>query len=1228
MPASFADGGRDCCGTRAFAEFLDVWKAMVPSGLPLWKGALLSLPTAIALGIAAQAQSAARPLIMRPADESSLVVLRGNVHPLTRPQLDRGPAPASLGAQRQLLVLKRSPQQERMLQHYLVSLEDKNSSNFHHFLTPEQFGQQYGPAPQDMAQIVSWLNGQGFAVNKVAKSNMAIEFSGSVNQVETAFHTQIHRFLINGQEHVANVTNPLIPSALAPVVAGVSPLNDFYPRPQAVHGPGGRWNAAERRFDPELTVSLSGSKYLFMGGGDAAIIYDAPTSLNTHRKSGQTTYDGSGVTIGIATDGAVSLTNVANYRSLFGMPAGSLSVVMDGNSPGVGDETESTLDGEIAGAIAPGAKIVYYQAADTTFQSGVMLAILRAIDDNAVNILNVSYGSCELAQGAAGNQQILNAWEQAAAQGIAVTVSSGDSGSAGCDNPDTQSVATRGFAVNGLASTPYTVAVGGTDFDTLLNNFSTYVNSTNTGNYTSALGYIPENTWNNSTASTGSAATNQASQNYNGITNIVAGGGGASSAGLYDAGGNVLGGYAKPMWQQQYEASAGIAADKVRDLPDVSLFAANGMHGALWATCGDSDCSGASPTISGVGGTSASAPAFAGVLALVNQRIGASERLGQPNWVLYQLAKTHPEAFHQVKSGNNAVVCTPGTPNCGANGFLGGYDAAGSYNLATGLGSIDITSLVNDWTSVGQTQTTSALTLSSTSFQHGQAIAISVDVDPEAATGKVAITNDLSARGLFSSDSQINLPLSNGIAKGSWMGFPGGTYNVYASYGGDGSYAGSISAPTQITVTPEASILQLSVSIADASANLTSLAGKTVTYGTYVSIDAQPIGKSQASNPNPIRNATGTVAFSDATAQGAQGSGTLDATGNAEFPLHAFGAGTHIVTASYWGDGSYNPSTSASVSFTVKKAGTTAAVTANTTSISSGSVTVTAAIRPSVANSSAQLPTGTITFTDKTSGAVLGTSGGLTVARDPSTGAYFSTGTVDVPVSQLALGSNSIVAIYSGDANYTASAASAPVLVACTASCGNGTGQTLGLSFTESSPIVSNAGSTSTTPISVNPGGGFRGAVNLTCSVSGAHSSDVNIPKCSFNPATVAITDAQATQSTLTVTTTAPGTTAAAAVNSRSGVWSVVRGGTMLACVLFFGLPGRRRSLALFRVILCGVALGGMLACGGSANGGSGAAGANAASGTTPDKYTVTFRAVDAATGTLTAQDSFTISVN
>jgi hypothetical protein len=1209
---------------------------MVPSRLSLLKGVLLFLPIAVWLGIsgAAQTQSAARPLITLPVDESSLVALGGNVHPLARREFDRGRAPASLGAERITLVLKRTPQQQMMLEQYLASLEDKNSANFHRFLTPEQFGQQYGPATQDVAQVVSWLNGQGFAVSKVAKSHMAIEFSGSVNQVETSFHTEIHRFVIRGREHIANVTNPMIPSALAPVVAGVSPLNDFHPRPQAVHGPRGRWNAAEKRFAPELTVSISSSPYLFVGPGDVATIYDAPTSLNTHLKPGQTSYDGSGVTIGIATDGGVNLSNVANYRSLFKMPAGAISVVMDGNSPGGADDTEATLDAEVAGAVAPGAKIVYYQAADTTFQSGVMLAILRAIDDNAVNILNVSYGACERAQGAAGNQEILNAWQQAAAQGIAVTISSGDSGSAGCDDAETQTVASRGFGVNGLASTPYTVAVGGTDFDVLAKNFSTYVSATNNGNYTSALGYIPETTWNNSTVGSGSSRDNQASQDANGNRNIVAGGGGASSAGVYDASGKALGGYAKPLWQQQFEASTGIKADTVRDVPDVSLFAANGVYGALWATCADSDCSGSNPTISGVGGTSASAPAFAGVLALINERLnqtlGVNERLGQPNWVLYQLAKIHPEAFHPIKSGNNAVACAPGTPDCAANGFLSGYDAGALYSAATGLGSVDISSLVNNWTSVGKMQTTAALTLSSTTFQHGQPIAIAVNVDPAAATGNVAISNDLSTRGLFSSNSQLNVPLSNGVAKGSWVGFPGGTYSVYADYGGDANYGGSMSAPTEITVTPEDSVLELSVTAADANGNLSSLARKSVTYGTYISVDAQPIGKSQASSPNPLTNATGTVAFVDANPNGATGSGMLDAAGNAEFPSHALAAGTHTISASYWGDNSYNASTSASVTFTVQKAGTSIAATSSVNSISTGTVTVTAAVRPSAAGSFAQFPNGTVTFTDKASGAVLGTSGGLTMVRDSATGMYFSTGSADISVSELTPGNNSIVATYNGDPNFMASAASTPVVVACTAGCGNGTGQALSLSFTRNTPASATnpAGTSSTAVVFVTPAGGFTGAVNLTCSVTGAHSSDVNVPTCSFANATVTITNTLSVQSTLTVATTAAGTTSSAD-DSAGHPWSAVRGGAMLACLLCFGIGGRRRALTTLSILVCGFALGGMVACGGTGGGrGLATTSGNAAAGTTPDTYTVTFRAVDAATGTLTTQNSFTISVN
>jgi hypothetical protein len=298
-------------------------------------------------------------------------------------------------------------------------------------------------------------------------------------------------------------------------------------------------------------------------------------------------------------------------------------------------------------------------------------------------------------------------------------------------------------------------------------------------------------------------------------------------------------------------------------------------------------------------------------------------------------------------------------------------------------------------------------------------------------------------------------------------------------------------------------------------------------------------------------------------------------------------------------------------------------------SISSGTVTVTAAVRPSVAGSFAQFPNGTVTFTNKANGAVRGTCGGLTLVRDSATGKYFSTGSADVPVSELTLGNNSIVATYNGDTNFTASAASAPVVVACTAGCGNGTGQALALSFTRSTPATATnpAGTPSTAVVFVTPAGGFNGAVNLTCSVTGAHSNDVKIPTCRFSPNIVTIANTQSVQSTLTVTTIAAGT--AAAMDASAGrLWPATRGGAMLACLLCFGIRGRRRVLTMLSILVCGFALGGMVACGGTGSTSAPATSGNAPTGTTPDAYTVTFRAVDAATGTLTAQDSFTISVN
>jgi subtilase family serine protease len=286
------------------------------------------------------------------------------------------------------------------------------------------------------------------------------------------------------------------------------------------------------------------------------------------------------------------------------------------------------LDYQLSGGIAPGAGIWYYAAGDTTFQSGLFLAIYRAIDDNKVDIISVSYGECEAALGAAGNQQVLNAWQQAAAQGIAVTVATGDSGSAGCDNPNLVTSAAQGLGINGLASTPYNIALGGTDFDILATRFSTYVNATNSVNYTSAAGYIPEEPWNDSTSVNGTLASNKPLKDGKGNTSIWAGGGGPSTAG------NGTGAYSKPAWQQGFVPSD---YEIVRDIPDVSLLAGSGTYHAMWAVCLGNDCmDGANSSIHGIGGTSAAAPAFAGVLAMVQQKIGT-----EIDNLLWRIAECH-----------------------------------------------------------------------------------------------------------------------------------------------------------------------------------------------------------------------------------------------------------------------------------------------------------------------------------------------------------------------------------------------------------------------------------------------------------------------------------------------------------------------------------------------------------------------------------------------------------
>jgi subtilase family serine protease len=416
----------------------------------------------------AAAQAAPVPArITQAIDETQLVTLKGFVHPAVRTALDEGPVSGAMAGTRMLLLLQRSPDQETALRQLMDQQQDKTSPSYHAWLTPPQFAAHFGPADSDIEAITNWLQSHGFQNVKVGAGRTTVEFSGNAGQVESAFHAEIHKVLVRGEEHLANVSEPQIPAALAPVIAGIMGLHDFRPK-SLLH--------RATNFHPEKgTVVGKGPSVTFTGCGpggtqqcyavapaDFATIYNVPSTVN-----------GSGVTIAIVQDSNVNLSDIQQFRQLFNLSNNftASNVLLNGPDPGVqgptsvsGDEGEADLDVEWSGAVAQGATIdlVVSENPQTLGAAGIDLSALYIIDNNLAPIMSESFGVCETASGVSAFYNAL--WEQAAAQGITVAVSTGDSGSDVCDDATSNDFATTGLSISGLASTPFNVALGGTDF--------------------------------------------------------------------------------------------------------------------------------------------------------------------------------------------------------------------------------------------------------------------------------------------------------------------------------------------------------------------------------------------------------------------------------------------------------------------------------------------------------------------------------------------------------------------------------------------------------------------------------------------------------------------------------------------------------------------------------------------------------------------------------------------
>ena len=627
---------------------------------------LNSVQRAALAGLLAAAASLAAgppPRIRAEIQNRQTFRLAGNVHPQIASAQDQGEVADSLALPRIAIHFQMTAAQQADLDHLLQAQQDPSSPQFHQWLTPEEYGDRFGLSTADLSRVTAWLEHMGFTDVQVARGRTFVTMSGVAAVARYAFQTPIHSYLVDGIRHYANASEPALPVELEGVVAGIRGLSDFRPRPHA-------------RPKPRYTSSLTGNH--FLAPGDFATIYNLQPLYNSG-------INGSGQSIAIAgqtgttgqmdpqtgTPAWVQASDIEAFQAASGLPVKDPTFVSDGfnSQASSGDEAEAALDLEWAGAVARGATIIYVNSMDA------FSAAIYAVDHNVAAIVSLTYGLCEdQSKGGLTLSQVNSmntVFQQANAQGITVVVASGDLGAADCEAAQSPLIATNGLGVDFPASSPYVTGMGGTEFNDAS---GTYWSSSNGVNSGSALTYIPEIVWND-TANP---------------DNISQGGG------LAATGGGVSVIFAKPAWQQ----GTGVPNGGFRAVPDVSLSASNFHDGYLvcdagWCTNGYRD---AAMNLDVIGGTSAGAPAFAGIVALINQQMHS--RQGNVNPTLYSLAARSPSAFHDITVGNNIVPCQIGTPNC-TTGSLG-YSAGTGYDMVTGLGTVNAQTLVTAWsTAVG-----------------------------------------------------------------------------------------------------------------------------------------------------------------------------------------------------------------------------------------------------------------------------------------------------------------------------------------------------------------------------------------------------------------------------------------------------------------------------------------------------------------------------------------------
>src|SRR5579885_1570881 len=527
------------------------------------------------------------------------------------------------------------------LDHLLLEQQDPASPDYHRWLRPAEFDARFAPSQTDLEAVVQWLDAQGLSVDSASVRQRSIRLHGTVANVERTFGANI--MLFGDGRAYANLTDPLIPARFAGVIGAVRGLDNFlrstpvmnHPRAGSAPAPAAWPSGPMALLESVAPLPPQSSPNVTVGGTTAFGPDDFHTFYGENGLISTGITGAGGDCMAIVGDSDYGSDAISIFNSQFGLPPSTITTVLvNGSNPGKnGDELEALLDLEWSHAVAPGAAIRFYLGdPNASSANGAIIdAIQNAVSENICSTVSVSFALCG-APPSFYTGTLSPIYQQAAAQGQAVLVSAGDWGAAGLvvDSTFTQCVPATTRNVSEMASDPNVTQVGGTRFD------PTYDASGND------LGSVAETAWDDSFTDSNGGAT----------------GGGVSAI------------YAKPAYQK----GAGVPADAMRDGPDVSLIASD-FHPGVFVGF---DNGGAAEIGCCVGGTSLSAPAWAGFAQLIAQL--EKTRPGPLNPRIYALAGSDLAAsgFRDVVSGINDF-----------NGVTG-FKAAPGFDLTSGWGTVDI----------------------------------------------------------------------------------------------------------------------------------------------------------------------------------------------------------------------------------------------------------------------------------------------------------------------------------------------------------------------------------------------------------------------------------------------------------------------------------------------------------------------------------------------------------